>query len=293
MAREMQNPAMIPAEFMHDKAPLPAAVFMCDHYTEPIGYYTSRSKGRTDWLITYTVAGEGRYRLGGVVQFCRPGDVVLLAPGAIHDYGTSPEANVWDFYWAHFIPPVHWQPWLNLPEVLPGLRLFFIKNQRVRGRLTDAFERLLQDHRSQADFREILSLNALEEILILTAQAYVAAFKSNLDPRVEEVLRQLTERLSESVSVQELAEAVSLSPSRLAHLFKEQIGDSIVNTLTRFRLQEASRLLEFTDQNVAEIAQSVGFQSQFHFSRQFKAHYGVSPTTYRQQFINSADIKKR
>ena len=103
---------MVQAEFIHTRTSLPAAVFMCDHYVEPFGYYTSRSKGRTDWLLTYTIDGEGQYRMGEAVQFCQAGDAVLLSPGATHDYGTANKDGVWDFYWAHFIPPIYWRDWL-------------------------------------------------------------------------------------------------------------------------------------------------------------------------------------
>ena len=172
---------------------------------------------------------------------------------------------------------------VNLPEKLTGVNFFSITNSGAHNRLVVAFERLLLDHRSNEDCREMLTLNALEEILIVIAQEYLTSLKVKLDPRIDEVLNQIRERLSEELTVLELADLVSLSPSRLAHLFKEQTGDSIVNTLINLRLREASHLLEETTQNISEIAQKVGFQSQFHFSNQFKCHYGISPSAFRKK----------
>ena len=55
-------------------------------------------------------------------------------------------------------------------------------------------------------------------------------------------------------------------------------------TLTRLRLSQARRMLEFTNRPVGEIARSVGFQSSYHFSRQFKSSFGLSPQIYRTSF---------
>jgi transcriptional regulator GlxA family with amidase domain len=72
----------------------------------------------------------------------------------------------------------------------------------------------------------------------------------------------------------------------VAHLFKEATGESIMATLLKLRLSQARRLLEFTNRPVGEIARSVGFQSSFHFSRQFKSFYGLSPQIYRKEIHN-------
>jgi AraC family transcriptional regulator of arabinose operon len=49
------------------------------------------------------------------------------------------------------------------------------------------------------------------------------------------------------------------------------------------RLRQAARLLEFTSLSVGAIAREVGYLSPFHFSRQFKAYFGLSPSLFRQQ----------
>jgi AraC family transcriptional regulator of arabinose operon len=97
------------------------------------------------------------------------------------------------------------------------------------------------------------------------------------------VLKYLNTHYREAVTIQELAHQVSLSPSRLAHLFKQEVGRSIIETLIAIRLQQAARLLEYTSLHINEIAREVGFQSASYLSRQFAAYYGHSPQAYRQQ----------
>lgn len=270
---------------MHEETPAPPpGILIADHFVQPFGYHSYRSAGTRDWLITCTIGGEGLYRLATLTQGVKAGDVALLAPGTLHDYATRHHDQSWDFYWSHFLPRPHWTRWLlSLPQVCPGFFVLSIQDRAIHARLQQVFERLVRDSILPSLFHEELGLNALEEALILLARQQERQAERPLDSRVEVVSQHLAQHLSEPLSVSELAHIVALSPSRLSHLFKAQVGDSLAATLLKLRLRQAARLLDFTTQSVSEIALSTGFQSPFHFSRQFKVYYGVSPTVYRER----------
>lgn len=92
-----------------------------------------------------------------------------------------------------------------------------------------------------------LALNAIEELLLLAVADHELQQRPLLDPRVQQVLDTIAEDLAQPRSVEALARIVSLSPSRLAHLSREEIGDSIINVALAMRLRKAASLLEFTD----------------------------------------------
>lgn len=261
----------------------PPGMLLADHFGASFGYHVRRPHGTRDWLITYTLAGEGCYRLDGQSHLCRAGDIFILEPGAPHDYATGEAAAYWEFYWAHFTPRPHWVHWLHLPALAPGLLAQRISAPALRQRIEQTFVRLLQDSQGIGIWQDELSANALEEILILVAQQHERTKSHPLDPRIEAVLSLLNQRFRERLTVAELAQMVALSPSRLAHLFREQVGSSLMEVALNLRLRQAARLLEFTSLSVGEIAREVGFQSQFYFSRQFKIYYGRNPTDYRRQ----------
>ena len=268
----------------------PPGILVAGYFAETGDYHVRRAAGTRDWLITYTVGGRGQFRFGRSVHVCGAGDIVVLTPGVPHDYATSLTAPTWRFYWAHFIPRPRWAGWLRLPEIQPGVYALSIRSGAVRRRLERAFTRLVQDTHGLGALRDELAQNALEEALILVAQDYAAGnARAPVDPRVDAVLQRLSQEFHKPLVVEELAAAVALSPSRLAHLFKQQVGDSIMATLLKLRLRQAARLLEFTSRQVGEIAWDVGFQSPFHFSRQFKAYYGMSPTEYRELLWRTED----
>ncbi len=104
-----------------------------------------------------------------------------------------------------------------------------------------------------------------------------------IDERVEKLLDYLQVNLKKKHSIESLANTVALSPSRLSHLFKQEVGDSIVQYLLKMRLRQAANLLEYTSDPILEIAEEVGFKNPYYFTRQFTAYYGVSPRYYRNR----------
>ncbi|WJH37250.1 helix-turn-helix domain-containing protein [Paenibacillus sp. CC-CFT747] len=192
---------------------------------------------------------------------CRSGDIAILKPGTPHDYEAA-EGEGWEFVWAHFVPPPYWGRAVQLPEEENGLIFLALEDEALHRRILQAFERLILDARTWKGGEE-LAMNGLHEVFLLLSRKFSAREGPVLDERVEKVLQRMTESLQEPHSVASLAEEVHLSASRLAHLFKEQMGDSLMETLLQLRLRHAAKLLAFTRRPVSEIAESVGFASPF------------------------------
>ena len=260
----------------------PPGILLAGHFQEPPGYSTWREAGTRDWLLTYTLAGAGRYTHRGGTVLCRAGDVMLLVPGTPHDYATDSNAAIWDFYWAHFTPRPDWSGWLQLPKIGHGLLGLHVDDDGIRRRLNDAFDRVIVDSHALGLLRDDLALNGMEEVIILLAQQQAQRAAPQVEPRVAAVLQRLAASLNTPLSIEQLAAELALSPSRLAHLFKAQVGDSIGRVHMQLRLRHAARLLALTGRSVAEVAHDIGFPSPFHFSHQFKAYYGQSPQAYRR-----------
>ena len=282
-ATNMHDPAVL-VFGMPDDTPAPRpGLLVADLFSQGPAYRSRRRAGTRDWLMTFTLGGGGRYRCAGQEFGCAAGDVMLLQPGTPHDYGTDPVAGRWDFYWAHFLPRPAWAAWLLWSEMTPGLRKVRVADTAARGRIAAVFDRLLCDINGLEPWGERLSENALEEVILLVAHEHGRPTQQAADPRVAQVLQELNRRYREPLTVTELAAAVHLSPSRLAHLFRTAVGEAPIRMLLRLRLRQAARLLEHSTLSVSEIAAEVGFESPFYFSRQFRQQFGVSPTAYRAQ----------
>lgn len=89
-------------------------------------------------------------------------------------------------------------------------------------------------------------------------------------------------RLSEDISLDELAAEARLSPFHFARMFKQSTGVPPRVYLTRLRIEKACELLEGTDLPVADIAQEVGYSSNQVLARVFIKHRHMSPSDYRR-----------
>jgi transcriptional regulator GlxA family with amidase domain len=85
----------------------------------------------------------------------------------------------------------------------------------------------------------------------------------------------------ERLSLSTMADVVGLSPSRLRHKFKAEIGITPTLYLQRLRLQRARELLKCEGLSVKEVRAAVGIESDSYFAHQFKRAYGISPSKSR------------
>jgi AraC family transcriptional regulator, arabinose operon regulatory protein len=274
MAEKLYYPAMRAPEVPSP----PPGVLVTGHFREGFGYWVRRPNGSGNWLLTYTLDGRGLYREPGPDVLTEPGDVVLLGPDVAHDYSV-PEGGSWEFLWAHFQPRLEWFGWWSPLVSDDGLSLARLETHGTRERARRSFLRLHADALGAGELSRELALNGLEEMLLLAVRE--GAGGRPVDPRVRRVLDLISSDLAAGHDVPGLAREVALSPSRLSHLFKQEVGDSVMGTVIRLRLSQAARLLEHTVDDIGAIAREVGFESPYYFSRQFRRHFGMSPRQYR------------
>lgn len=107
--------------------------------------------------------------------------------------------------------------------------------------------------------------------------------KGGLAPWAERrCLELMRARLSDDISLDELAAEARLSPYHFARMFKQSVGVPPRVYLTRLRMEKACELLARTDLPVTEIAQEVGYSSNQVLARVFIKHQRMSPTDYRR-----------
>lgn len=95
-------------------------------------------------------------------------------------------------------------------------------------------------------------------------------------------------RLSEDISLDELAAEARLSTFHFSRMFKRSLGVPPRIYLTRLRVEKACDLLGRTDLTVTEIAQEVGYSSNQVLARVFMKHKQMTPSDYRRATRNAA-----
>ena len=102
------------------------------------------------------------------------------------------------------------------------------------------------------------------------------------DKRLGKVLEQLFNAPQQAWNMDALAALAAMSRANFMRVFQQKIGMAPGKFLTQLRLQEAALLLNKTQKNILSVALEVGYQSEAHFSKAFKALYGMTPSQYRK-----------
>lgn len=128
-------------------------------------------------------------------------------------------------------------------------------------------------------------MNALEALFLDCDRFNPLATASRHDARVQLAMEFLERNLDRKIGLADAAAAAGLSTSRLAHLFREQTGETPQRYLEAARMRRAAELLQRTGFSVQQIAGAVGFENQFYFSLRFKRWTGRSPALFRESGV--------
>lgn len=101
--------------------------------------------------------------------------------------------------------------------------------------------------------------------------------RAQISPSIDYIKAHCTE----DISLDDISEAVGLTPKYICTLFKKHTGDSYLTWLHKERIQLAKTLLEQNKQTIEEVAHSIGYNSSTQFGRVFKKYEGRSPHEYR------------
>ena len=99
---------------------------------------------------------------------------------------------------------------------------------------------------------------------------------------VDNVISEIRKRYAENLSLTELAERNSVSPGRLSTMIKEKVGMTFSDLVVSLRMQKAKELLMNDRLSIQEIAEKVGYNDYFYFTKVFKRTENISPSKYRK-----------
>ena len=104
-----------------------------------------------------------------------------------------------------------------------------------------------------------------------------------IDPIVEQALSIIKTQSHRPISIEQVAEELSVARRTLDRRFSAATGRSILEEINEFRLNRAKRLLSETDLPIRSIANLVGFSSPERLGLLFARREGISPSEFRQR----------
>jgi AraC-like DNA-binding protein len=229
--------------------------------------------------VVLCLAGRPVYMAAGRTRQLPAGAAVVIPPGTEHAY-------LWggDFHHVWIIPRSN----THVNEIscrrskfVPGGHLQASLPRTLLSRFDAALGRADAESRRLALFTAVLE-TAIH--LADTASRDPGKVRSPLSEAfLQEILEFIGRNYRKPLKLGDLSEIARLSPAYFSTVFKKQVGCSFKEYLTGLRVEAAMDLLAKTNRTVAEIAQVVGYDDPFYFSRAFKKTTGRSPSQWRAQ----------
>ena len=258
----------------------------------PLDFVVDRKQGMSGFIINMTVKGRGKIFDGDDAFFCNPGDLLLFPPDATHYYGRAPDSPDWYHRWVYFRPRAYWAHWLKWRNQVNKVGRLTLTDKALITEFDELFQQIEQTYKAGRRSSEELAINLLERLLIRCFEETPENRVKPVDQRIEEACQYLSKNLAEEINLEKMAKHVCLSPSRLAHLFREQMGVNIVRWREDQRMILAKHLLQSTCLPIAKIASMVGYDDQMYFSRVFRKRVGASPSEFRKNSAASPSCRE-
>lgn len=118
----------------------------------------------------------------------------------------------------------------------------------------------------------------------LASSAYAKAPRTSTSKRVETIKDYIHRHYAEEITLDALADLISMSPSSCSRFFRSHAGRTITDYIMDVRLGNAARALVDTNESVAVICYNCGFNNLSNFNRVFKNKKGMTPREFRHVY---------
>lgn len=106
---------------------------------------------------------------------------------------------------------------------------------------------------------------------------------------IREAITYIEQNYTRDFSIEDIAATLGIDRGYFGKLFKRATGQSPQQFLIQYRLIKAANLLKTTELSIREVANSVGYENQLHFSRAFRKMYEVSPREYKKTLLTQSE----
>lgn len=245
-------------------------------YPAAASHYTFRKHGCREMLIIICVHGKGTYETKAGKFEVLPGQFFILQPNEQHKY----EADIfepWSIYWLR----IGGSYAENFCKGSLTKKCYKPNYNKFISEICKHFDDIYTTLENGYSINNIAYANmALQHVLALLVYRLQENQKDSMS-MPEKAIHFMKENLTSCYSLQELSVMFGYSSSQFSNIFRKETGYSPIDYFIHLKIQHSCILLDLTDKKIYEVAESVGYDDPYYFSRLFKKIMHVSPELYR------------
>ena len=242
--------------------------------------------------LVVVLSGMGRYKVGEKIYSIKEGDVLIVNPTEWHTSLTVDTEEVPTREMIIGFSEIQLQGYEKNYLPLAGDGHVMHTAGEARQKLFKICASMESENTVDKQGRYYMMKAYLMQLLVLLTREQaepVSTYQSysfetiNKKYVVEQILNYFEDHYNEKVSLDRIAENMSLSAFYISKIFKSETGDTPIRHLINIRLEKAREiLLEDKERSIQEVAACVGYDDAYHFSKLYKKHFGVSPSQTRK-----------
>ena len=170
----------------------------------------------------------------------------------------------------------------EIPEVSPDTKVVIISGYAEFSYAKEAVQHHAYDYLlkpiKEEDLARVMTSLTSEGLEDESDDSEAPAF----DRLIDNVVSEIREHYMEDISLTSLASKYNVSMARLSEMIKENLKVNFSDYIASLRIQRAKELLRDESLSIQEIAEIVGYNDYFYFTKVFKKVEGISPSKYRK-----------
>ena len=241
---------------------------------------TYRPNGRGDYQLLYISAGTLHLYVNGKERIIPKGNMLLFRPGETQIYNLYASDKP-ETYWVHFTGS-------DVDILLDYYEMPKDENVFFTGTSPDyqwLFRQMIQELQlRRVNYEDLLNMN-LRHIFLMINRFLKEGTELDSDAlnEVERATHYFNENYNQSICIKDYANKRHMSDCWFNRIFKQVIKVTPMQYILSLRITNAINLLENTNYNIIQVANAVGYDDAYYFSRLFRKHTGISPTEYRKR----------
>jgi len=245
--------------------------------------------------LVYINGGSGKRQIGSHISYYTHGDLILIGSNLPHcgfsdrTSGSKRETII------QLRPDFMGDEFLDKPEMAAIRNLFKMASGGLAfsGDSRDEIGSMMEDMEHQGEFERFISLLVVldklaesGEFRVLNGEGYALHAEVKDNDRVNIIFDYVRNHFKEQISLDEIANQVSMTKTAFCRYFKKVTNKTFVQFVNEYRLVHASKLLAEQPMSISEVCFESGFNNFSHFNKLFKSYTGQSPSEYRYQHKN-------